>query len=477
MVEGKGLGHPDANCDFFEEKLSQHLCRFHHISSCMPAHCKHLLLRFTSGMDWAKKWMVLDHAILAILIATGISSMETVVWAHQTGEPRPGHNNNEQGAGRSLFSSVRITLFLCGDVMTGRGIDQVLAHPSDPVLYEPYIDSAYGYVELAQRLNGPIAKPVADSYIWGDSLAVLDEIKPDVRIINLETSVTTSEDYWPSKGINYRMHPQNIGCLKAARLDCCVLANNHALDWGHAGLVETLATLRQAGIVSAGAGMDRTHSEAPAILEIPGKGRVLVFAYGSETSGVFANWAATADKPGINVLPDLSGTTFLRLKKEVAAVTQPGDLVLVSLHWGGNWGYGVSATERAFAHRLIDEAGVDVIFGHSSHHAKGIEVYRSRLILYGCGDFINDYEGIGGCEQYGGDLTLMYFPSFEAATGRLVQLRMVPMRIRRFQTIHVRSADRSWLMEMLTREGKRFGTRVQQAEDGSILLQWQKEEQ
>jgi poly-gamma-glutamate synthesis protein (capsule biosynthesis protein) len=88
-----------------------------------------------------------------------------------------------------------ITLFLCGDVMTGRGIDQVLPHPNDPVLHEPYMTSAKGYVELAEEANGPIPKPVDYAYIWGDALRELEQRAPDVRINNLETSITRSEDY------------------------------------------------------------------------------------------------------------------------------------------------------------------------------------------------------------------------------------------------------------------------------------------
>ncbi len=139
-----------------------------------------------------------------------------------------------------------ITIFLCGDVMTGRGIDQVLPHPSKPVLYEPYVKDAVDYVHLAERANGPIPKPVSHSYIWGDALDVLERMAPDLRIINLETSITTSEDYWRGKGINYRMHPQNAPCITAAKTDLCVLANNHVLDWGFAGLIETLETLKTA---------------------------------------------------------------------------------------------------------------------------------------------------------------------------------------------------------------------------------------
>lgn len=84
--------------------------------------------------------------------------------------------------------------------------------------------------------------------------------RPDVRLINLETSVTPSDDYWKGKGINYRMHPDNVGCLTAAKIDVCALANNHVLDYGYGGLEETIATLTRAGLTVADAG--RTLGEA-----------------------------------------------------------------------------------------------------------------------------------------------------------------------------------------------------------------------
>jgi poly-gamma-glutamate synthesis protein (capsule biosynthesis protein) len=139
----------------------------------------------------------------------------------------------------------RITLFLCGDVMTGRGIDQVLPQPSKPQLFEPYMRSALGYVQLAEEENGPIPRPVDFSYIWGDALDTWERLRPDLRIVNLETAVTTSDEAQSGKSIHYRMHPANVPCLPAAGIDCCVLANNHVLDWGYAGLAETLDTLQQ----------------------------------------------------------------------------------------------------------------------------------------------------------------------------------------------------------------------------------------
>ena len=163
-----------------------------------------------------------------------------------------------------------LSLFLCGDVMTGRAIDQILRHPSKPELHEPYMRDARGYLSLARAANGDIPHPVSSSYIWGHALAELDRRRPALRIVNLETSITTSDTPWPDKGIHYRMHPDNIGSLSAARLDCCVLANNHVLDWGRAGLVETLATLHRAKIATAGAGANLDAAHAPAVLPLSG---------------------------------------------------------------------------------------------------------------------------------------------------------------------------------------------------------------
>jgi poly-gamma-glutamate synthesis protein (capsule biosynthesis protein) len=138
-------------------------------------------------------------------------------------------------------------IFLCGDVMLGRGIDQVLPEPCPPRLYEDYMHSAVGYLDLAEKANGPIPRPVDFAYVWGAALEELSRAKPRARIINLETTITRSESYEP-KGINYRMSPENAGSLASASIDCCVLANNHVLDWGLAGLRDTLARLHELGI-------------------------------------------------------------------------------------------------------------------------------------------------------------------------------------------------------------------------------------
>jgi hypothetical protein len=134
-----------------------------------------------------------------------------------------------------------VTLFLCGDVMLGRGVDQVLPHPGDPQLRETYARDARAYVRLAERANGPVPQSASFCWPWGDALAVLDQVAPDARVINLETSVTRTADFAPGKAIHYRMSPDNLPAVTAARPDACALANNHVLDFGRTGLTEPSA--------------------------------------------------------------------------------------------------------------------------------------------------------------------------------------------------------------------------------------------
>jgi poly-gamma-glutamate synthesis protein (capsule biosynthesis protein) len=364
--------------------------------------------------------------------------------------------------------SRRVTLFLCGDVMTGRGIDQVLPHPGDPRIYESYCKSALDYVSLAERENGPIPRPVGHSYIWEAAIAELERRQPHARIINLETSITKRGDPEP-KGINYRMHPDNVPVISAANIDCCVLANNHVLDWGRPGCVDTLRALTDAGIQTAGAGVDAEQAAAPAILPNP-HGRVLVFGLASTTSGVPRDWAAKPSRPGVELLPDLSSESADRVGKRIQSMRHDGDLVVVSVHWGGNWGYSIPPDQRGFAHRLIDQGAADVVHGHSSHHPKGIEIYRGKPVLYGCGDFINDYEGIGGYEQFRGDLALMYFATLDATDRTLMELEITPLQMKRFQLHRASDRDAGWVRDTLDREGRPLGTTVSLGESNLLRV-------
>lgn len=350
-------------------------------------------------------------------------------------------------------------LFLSGDVMTARGIDQILPHPGDPRLWEEVVDSALTYVALAERKHGPIPRRADFAYIWGDALRVLDRHAPDARVVVLETSVTQSGSPEPYKGIHYRMHPKNVGCLTAARIDCCVLSNNHVLDFGHAGLRETLDVLAKAGIRTVGAGRDASEAWRPVRLGAEGKQRVTVIAAGSATSGVPPSWAAGERSPGVALLEN-GGVE--RIEALVRSAKRHGDVVVVSLHWGGNWGYHIPEEQVRVAHALV-RAGADVIHGHSSHHPRPIDVFEGKLVLYGCGDLLNDYEGIEGYEEFRGDLVAMYFADL-AKSGELTRLVIVPMRIRRFRLERASREDAAWLRDVLHRESRRFGVEIELGE-------------
>jgi len=400
-----------------------------------------------------------------------------------------------------MIDSSLITLFLCGDVMTGRGIDQVLLYPGDPTLHQSNGRSAEDYLKLAENVNGSIPRQVDFSYIWGDAIEVLEKNTPDLRIINLETSVTKSNDFMNGKAIHYKMHPGNIFCLPAANIDICVLGNNHLLDWGYEGLMDTLQALKNVNIKFAGAGYNLQEAELPVVRNISGKGRIIVFSYCSVTSGVPSSWAAEKTKPGVNLLRDLSYETVDRIKEKVKSFKQQGDVVVLSIHWGSNWGYNIPYEQRKFAHALIDKAGVDIIHGHSSHHPRPIEVYKSKLIIYGAGDFINDYEGInrskkfrinlrklknlwkrlrsGGNRKFRIDLTLMYFVSVEPFTGKLKNLMITPMQIKKFRLNYPSPKDVEWLRDRMNKGYKKFNLQLELKpaltsgkENNTLLLRW-----
>jgi poly-gamma-glutamate synthesis protein (capsule biosynthesis protein) len=324
------------------------------------------------------------------------------------------------------------------------------------------VTSTDGYVRLAEIKNGPIQRPVGFDYIWGAALDEWRRAAPDVRVVNLETAITRSDSFEP-KGINYRMNPRNVDCLSAADIDCCVLGNNHVLDWGSEGLIETLQVLEQQRLKTCGAGRDLAQASAPAIHIVPDRGRALVFSFALASSGTPPSWAAGPDKPGVNFLPDLSDAAADQVAAEIERVRKPGDIVIVSIHWGPNWGYGIPPPQQRFAHGLIDRANISALHGHSSHHPKAIEVYRKRLVLYGCGDFINDYEGISGHEEYRGDLSVMYFADFDAESADLVDLELVALQIKRFQLKAASSEDAKWLGNTLERESMRFGVKFQRS--------------
>ncbi|WP_280508414.1 CapA family protein [Nocardia flavorosea] len=358
-----------------------------------------------------------------------------------------------------------VTVLLGGDVMLGRGVDQLLPHPGHPGLHEPCVRDARRYVELAEQANGPIPRPYGFTGPWGAADRLLAELAPDVRLVNLETAITTDGSFAAGKEVHYRMHPGNLAALTAFRPDACALSNNHSLDFGIRGLADTRAALTRAGIRAVGAGVNLAAAQRPVAVPAPGGHRVLIASVSTLSSGVPADWAAGRDSPGIWLIDRPSVRHADEVAARLAPLTPNGDRTIVSVHWGPNWGYGTGLGEQEFAHRLID-AGIDIVHGHSAHHPRAIEIYRGKPILYGCGDIVDDYEGIGGHESYRPELRLLYLIGLDP--GGPAEVRMLPLRIRRMRLERAGPADTRWLRTTLGEISARFGTRIGTGPDGLL---------
>ena len=328
---------------------------------------------------------------------------------------------------------VKFTIFCCGDVMIGRGIDQILKYKSDSKLYESYLSDAKDYVPDVMKLYTKNNKYVSDTYVWGNLLKEILFVNSDLKLINLETSITDSNDALKGKPVLYKMHPKNINVITSAHIDYCNMANNHVLDWGVKGLIDTVNTLNNAHIGFGGIGLNLEEAMRPTITYINGS-RILIFSFGDVDSGIPNNWKASASKPGVNVISSLDDVDGV--VNHINKYYNDGDFIIVSIHWGSNWGYEIESYHVSFAHKLIDNAHVNIIHGHSSHHFKRIEMYKNGIILYGCGDLINDYEIIDDTwhKQYMPEISLAYFLIYDNA---LIDLIIVPYMLKNMQLVSV----------------------------------------
>jgi poly-gamma-glutamate synthesis protein (capsule biosynthesis protein) len=366
----------------------------------------------------------------------------------------------------------RLRLALCGDVMLGRGIDQILPYPGNPAIYVSPggITDANVYVRAAEQRHGAIPASRAFDYVWGEALSVFAGFAPDLRLINLETAITTQGKPWPNKWIHYRMNPRNVAVLVHADVDFCALANNHVMDWGYVGLAETVNTLATAGIAHAGVGGKRASASSPAILPVPGKGRAIVVSFAMLSGHMPSPWAADAKKPGVNLI-EASERGLDAVKQSVAGVKRPGDVLIASVHAGNNYGHEIEPGERELFRRLIDEAKFDLIQCHSSHHVKAIELHNGRPILYGTGDVINDYEGLPVTPERAAFLPsvgTIVFADFSPADRSCTGLFLCPTRLRRMRVERASADDAQSLAAILSRESAQFGTRIENR-DGLLV--------
>ena len=240
-----------------------------------------------------------------------------------------------------------------------------------------------GDVMLGRLVDG-ILREYPASYIWGDTLPVFKNA--DIKICNLECVIAKGGKPWPGKTFHFRTSPKNVKVLNVASFSPVSVANNHTMDFGPGALSEMIKILKNESINFAGAGADIVEASMPA-LENGAGNYVGMISFCDDMQ----NWQAKENKPGIFYVP--TSLKDKRAKNLIDLLQKTRDDVktlIVSAHWGSNWGYEVPKSHIPFAHALVD-AGADIIFGHSGHVFRGIEIYKGKPIIYCAGNFIDDY--------------------------------------------------------------------------------------
>lgn len=313
-----------------------------------------------------------------------------------------------------------------------------------------------GDVMLGRLVNDRLT--VADpAFPWGDVLPILRQA--DVRFANLECVLAGDGTPVPGKVFHFRSDVKNVECLKSAAIDVVALANNHVLDFGVDALREMLTALDQHGILRAGAGTDLDAARRPAVRRV-GPHAVGFVAFTDNQP----DWEATGRAPGIHYVPvddpgDRRAMELLDLVRRTKARVQ---LLIVSAHWGANWGSEVPPGHQSLGRALI-EAGADVVFGHSAHIFRGVEIYRNRPVVYSAGDFVDDY-AVDPDER--NDQSFIFLLRTRGSLPHM--LRLHPTEITRLHTGLARRSARK-IADRMQRLSARLGTPSRWIEDDNVL--------
>jgi poly-gamma-glutamate synthesis protein (capsule biosynthesis protein) len=297
------------------------------------------------------------------------------------------------------------------------------------------------------------------SYVWGNVLPLL--ASSDLRLINLECVIAEGGKPWTKtpKAFHFKAYPYAIQVLKKACINYVSLANNHSLDYGEEALIEMLNLLDKNGISHAGAGKNLTMARKPAILKV----KETIVAVLSFTDNE-PEWEAGEDKPGVNYMPiTLDEKYFSRIRESVREARKEADIVVFSIHWGPNMVQRPSKEFKEFAHAVID-TGVDIYHGHSAHLFQGIELYKEKVIMYDCGDFIDDY----AVDPYlRNDESFLFLITLTKE--KIEKVELFPVLISEMQVNLVKGKEFDSICNKMIRLCEELGTYVEKLEDRLLI--------
>lgn len=207
----------------------------------------------------------------------------------------------------------------------------------------------------------------------------------DLAVVNLETAVT-DRGTPAAKEHTFRAPADGLTALASAGVDVVSIANNHGMDYGPEGLIDTLRTARHAGLTVVGGGRDDVEAYRPHIAEIHGRRVAIVAATQVLDSSTVATWTARADQPGLaSAKPDEDG--LARLLAAVHQAARDADTVAVMLHWGREKDECPLPAQTELAAQLR-AAGADIIVGGHAHRLAGGGRLGDAVVHYGLGNLV-----------------------------------------------------------------------------------------
>ncbi len=315
------------------------------------------------------------------------------------------------------------------------------------------------------RLVNEILKIKNPEYVWGNTLPIFQQA--DLRICNLECVISDKGEPWSitPKVFHFRSDAKNIEVLKVANINIVSLANNHTLDYGYEAMFEMLNILKDNKIYYAGAGKNLEEASQPVILEVKNKKIGFIAFTDNEPA-----WSAEKNKPGIFYVElTEKGKNVDYLKNLIKETKKLVDYLIVSAHWGPNWGYKPLKEHIIFAHKFI-EIGADLIFGHSPHIFRGIEVYKEKFILYSVGDFIDDY-AVDEIERNDESFIFVYTQTTADETQTSTAIfELYPVIIKDFRVNLAEDEDRERIMSKMEILCQEFKTKTLREKDKLIVF-------
>ncbi|MBN1378232.1 MAG: CapA family protein [Gammaproteobacteria bacterium] len=252
------------------------------------------------------------------------------------------------------------------------------ATPSIDISIQPRQASivAVGDIMLGGKAQARLDKEGYD-FPFAETREVLQSA--DIAIGNLETSLTHAGQPFADKKYLFRNSPDKVAAaLKQAGFDIVTLANNHSMDYGAEGLLDTLTALDKAGIRSHGAGENIAEARKAQVFKLENGLSLAFLAYSNTFPEEF--WATRNN----------AGTAYGHeqyVREDVGKLVGQGiDIIVVSFHWGRERETELRSYQALLAHAAID-AGADLVIGHHPHILQAVEKYKSGIILYSLGNY------------------------------------------------------------------------------------------